>query len=376
MQGDKMFEFDAVEQVADIKVIGIGGGGSNAVNRMIDAGLPGVEFVAANTDAQALVISDAKIRIQIGDKLTKGLGAGANYEVGRKAAEEDRDKLAEAIAGADMVFITAGMGGGTGTGAAPIVAEIAKEQGSLTVAVVTKPFSFEGKKRAAVADLGIKALREKVDSLIVIPNDRLLQVTEQTTTMLDAFKLADDVLRFGVQGITDLITVPGLINLDFADVKTIMTDSGSALMGVGVATGEDRSVKAAQEAIASPLLEASINGATGVLINITGGPALGIHEINRASEIIAEAADPEAEIIFGTAIDPDMTDEIKITVIATGFHRDKKQPAQAAAVPAKRPVPLPVERMAQMKVATTPSGGSTQAQGDDLDIPSFLRRRR
>lgn len=372
-----MFEFDSVEQVADIKVVGIGGGGSNAVNRMIDSGLPGVEFVAANTDAQALVISDAKIRIQIGDKLTKGLGAGANYEVGRKAAEEDRDKLAEAIAGADMVFITAGMGGGTGTGAAPVVAELAKEQGSLTVAVVTRPFTFEGKKRGMVAEHGIKALREKVDTLIIIPNDRLLQITEKSTSMLDAFKLADDVLRFGVQGITDLITVPGMINLDFADVKTIMSDSGSALMGIGRATGENRALEAAQEAIASPLLEANISGATGVLINITGGPNLGIHEINQASEVVSDAADPDAEIIFGTAINPEMEDEIKVTVIATGFHKEDK-PAKSAA--AKRPVPIPTDRMKQMKVATQPSGSGSgsgsQSQGDDLDIPSFLRRRR
>ncbi|MBI3892947.1 MAG: cell division protein FtsZ [Candidatus Wallbacteria bacterium] len=268
-----MFEFDAVEQVADIKVIGVGGGGSNAVNRMIEAGLPGVEFIATNTDAQALVLSDAKIRIQIGDKLTKGLGAGANHEIGKKAAEEDRDKIAEALSGADMVFITSGMGGGTGTGASPIIAEVAKELGALTVAVVTKPFSFEGRKRMATAEVGIKNLKEKVDSLIIVPNDRLLQIADSDTSILEGFRKADDVLRQGVQGITDLITVPGLINLDFADVKTIMAGSGSALMGIGRASGENRAVHAAQEAISSPLLEATISGATGLLINITGGPS-------------------------------------------------------------------------------------------------------
>ncbi len=400
MSQEKMFEFDAVEQVADIKVVGVGGGGSNAVNRMIEAGLPGVEFIATNTDAQALVISDAKIRIQIGDKLTKGLGAGANHEVGKKAADEDRDKIAEAINGADMVFITAGMGGGTGTGASPVIAEVAKELGALTVAVVTKPFSFEGRKRMATAEIGIKNLREKVDSLIIIPNDRLLQVADSDTSILEGFKKADDVLRQGVQGITDLITVPGLINLDFADVKTIMAGSGSALMGIGRANGENRAVHAAQEAISSPLLEATISGATGLLINITGGPNLGILEVNQASEIIAEAADPDAEIIFGTAINQDMKDEIKVVVIATGFNKEREfgggrqirsvtpaaglsdspsgysgggnhsggnnsngNPAQVHSI---RPA-----QADQMKPATMASPTS-----DDLDIPSFLRKRR
>ena len=413
-----MFEFDAVENMADIKVIGVGGGGSNAVNRMIDVGLPGVEFIAANTDAQALVTSDAKIRIQIGDKLTKGLGAGADHEAGRKAAEEDREKIQEVLEGADMVFITAGMGGGTGTGAAPVVANIAKELGALTVAVVTKPFTFEGRARTASAEIGIQNLQEHVDSLIVIPNDRLLQVSDANTTMLDAFRLADDVLRHGVQGITDLITVPGLINLDFADVKTIMSHSGSALMGIGHATGEGRAVKAAQEAIANPLLEATISGATGVLVNVTGGNAMGILEINQALEIIHDAADPNAEVIFGTAVNPEMQDEMKITVIATGFTKEaapakraqqrsstrpqpaaRQQPA-ARAANGGEPPPSPSglrtvagggdggKRSGAPTGVTAPSGptGPTKPRGeepsisalgtDDYDIPSFLRRRR
>jgi len=381
-----MFEFDAVEQVANIKVVGVGGGGSNAVNRMIDAGLPGVEFIACNTDAQALVISDAKIRIQIGGKLTKGLGAGANCEIGEKAAEEDRDKLAEAVEGADMVFITAGMGGGTGTGAAPVLAEIAREQGALTVAIVTKPFMFEGRRRGMVAEHGIKKLKEKVDTLIIIPNDRLLQIADSNTSMVEAFRLADDVLRQGVQGITDLITVPGLINLDFADVKTIMQSSGSALMGIGRGQGDERAVTAARGAISSPLLEATINGATGVLINITGGQDLGILEVNQAAELISEAADPDAEIIFGTAISPEMKDEVKITVIATGFDRERAgSSAGVAAVPPRR-VPagapnLSKDKLGQMKAVAPPPGTTAPAAGegqheDDLDIPSFLRRRR
>ena len=376
-----MFEFDAVEQVANIKVVGVGGGGSNAVNRMIDAGLPGVEFIACNTDAQALVISDAKIRIQIGDKLTKGLGAGANCEIGEKAAEEDRDKLAESVEGADMVFITAGMGGGTGTGAAPVLAEIAREQGALTVAIVTKPFAFEGRRRGMVAEHGIKKLKEKVDTLIVIPNDRLLQIADANTSMVEAFRLADDVLRHGVQGITDLITVPGLINLDFADVKTIMQSSGSALMGIGRGTGDDRSTTAAQSAISSPLLEATINGATGVLINITGGQDLGILEVNQAAEIISDAADQDAEIIFGTAINPEMKDEVKITVIATGFDRERSSSMPGVAQQRRAPVAaLSKDKLGQMKAAAPPPGTTAPAtpdnQEDDLDIPSFLRRRR
>ena len=381
-QEESMFEFDAVEQVANIKVVGVGGGGSNAVNRMIDAGLPGVEFIACNTDAQALVISDAKIRIQIGDKLTKGLGAGANCEIGERAADEDRDKLAESVEGADMVFITAGMGGGTGTGAAPVLAEIAREQGALTVAIVTKPFTFEGRRRAMVSEHGISKLKEKVDTLIVIPNDRLLQIADTNTSMVEAFQLADDVLRHGVQGITDLITVPGLINLDFADVKTIMQSSGSALMGIGSGTGEERAVTAAQAAISSPLLEATINGATGVLINITGGQQLGILEVNQAAELISEAADTEAEIIFGTAINPEMSDEVKITVIATGFERERANSLSGAKAQRRdsKSASLSKDKLGQMKAAAPPPGTSAPAasddQEDDLDIPSFLRRRR
>ncbi|HAN86087.1 MAG: cell division protein FtsZ [Bacillota bacterium] len=350
-----MFELELeVDHLANIKVIGVGGGGSNAINRMIGAGLKGVEFVALNTDAQALRMSNASQKIQIGEKLTKGLGAGANPEIGKKAAEESRDMLSETMDGADMVFITCGMGGGTGTGAAPIIAEIAKELGALTVGVVTKPFSFEGRRRMAQADQGIDALREEVDTLIVIPNDRLLQVAEAQTSILDAFRIADDVLRQGVQGISDLITVPGLINLDFADVRTIMTDAGSALMGIGVASGENRALEAARSATASPLLEASIHGAKGVLMNITGSSNMGLFEVNEAAETVADAADPDALVIFGAVIDDSMGDEIKVTVIATGFD----------AIQADQPVRTRVDRV-QIK----PLAGS-----NDLDIPPFLRR--
>ena len=352
-----MFELELeVDQLANIKVVGVGGGGSNAINRMISAGLKGVEFVALNTDAQALRMSNAPRKIQIGEKLTKGLGAGANPEIGKKAAEESRDLLAETLDGADMVFITCGMGGGTGTGAAPVIAEIAKEQGALTVGVVTKPFSFEGRRRMAQADHGTEELKDKVDTLIVIPNDRLLQVAESQTSMLDAFRIADDVLRQGVQGISDLITVPGLINLDFADVRTIMTDAGSALMGIGIASGENRAAEAARSATASPLLEASINGAKGVLMNITGSSNMGLFEVNEAAEIVSEAADPDALVIFGAVIDDSMGDELKVTVIATGF--DVQQ--------AEQPVKARTDRV-QIK----PLAGS-----DDLDIPPFLRRAR
>jgi cell division protein FtsZ len=350
-----VFELELeVDHLANIKVIGVGGGGSNAINRMIGAGLKGVEFVALNTDAQALRMSNASQKIQIGEKLTKGLGAGANPEIGKKAAEESRDMLSETMDGADVVFITCGMGGGTGTGAAPIIAEIAKELGALTVGVVTKPFSFEGRRRMAQADQGIDALREEVDTLIVIPNDRLLQVAEAQTSILDAFRIADDVLRQGVQGISDLITVPGLINLDFADVRTIMTDAGSALMGIGVASGENRALEAARSATASPLLEASIHGAKGVLMNITGSSNMGLFEVNEAAETVADAADPDALVIFGAVIDDSMGDEIKVTVIATGFD----------AIQADQPVRTRVDRV-QIK----PLAGS-----NDLDIPPFLRR--
>jgi cell division protein FtsZ len=304
---------------ANLKVVGVGGGGSNAVNRMVEAGIRGVDFIAINTDAQALNLSKAEHQIQIGTTLTRGLGAGANPEVGEKAAEESREEILEQLKGADMVFITAGMGGGTGTGAAPIVAQTAKEVGALTVGVVTKPFSFEGRRRMNVALKGIENLKANVDTLIVIPNDRLLQVAEKNTTIVEAFRIADDVLRHGVQGISDLVLVPGLINLDFADVRTIMMDTGSALMGIGLSHGEDRAVEAARQAISSPLLEQGIEGAKGVLMNITGGPDLGLFEVDAATEIVMEAADPDANIIWGAVIDNDFEDTIQVTVIATGF---------------------------------------------------------
>ncbi|MEG6616438.1 cell division protein FtsZ [Peptococcaceae bacterium 1198_IL3148] len=346
------FELD-YKQFANIKVIGVGGGGNNAVNRMIEAGLKGVEFISINTDAQSLHLSQCTTKIQIGAKLTKGLGAGANPEIGKKAAEESKEEILDSLKGADMVFVTAGMGGGTGTGAAPVVAEIAKEIGALTVGVVTKPFTFEGRKRLTQADGGINELKSKVDTLITIPNDRLLQVIDKNTSIIEAFRIADDVLRQGVQGISDLIAVPGLINLDFADVKTIMKDTGSALMGIGSCAGENRAVESAKAAISSPLLETSIEGARGVLLNITGGSSLGLFEVNEAAEIIAQAADPEANIIFGAVIDESMGEEVRVTVIATGFdHRPSKK---------ERP--------------KTDMDIKPFANHDDLDIPAFLRRR-
>ena len=315
-----MHENEINNYLAVIKVVGVGGGGTNAVNRMIEEGIRGVEFVAINTDAQALAISDADIKVHIGTDLTRGLGAGANPEVGRKAAEESRDDIAEALAGADMVFITCGEGGGTGTGAAPIVADIAlNDVGALTVAVVTKPFTFEGRKRKASAEEGIKTLAESVDTMIVIPNDRLLDIAEKKTTMLEAFTIADGVLSQGTQGITDLITVPGVINLDFADVKTIMKQAGTAMMGIGVSSGDTRAVDAAQQAISSRLLESSIDGATRVLLSIAGSKDLGIQEINDAADLVANAVDPDANIIFGTVVDESLGDQVRITVIATGF---------------------------------------------------------
>ncbi|GAB1353222.1 MAG TPA: cell division protein FtsZ [Candidatus Rifleibacterium sp.] len=361
---------------AEIKVIGVGGGGSNAVNRMIEAGLSGVEFITANTDAQALTRSNAKIKIQLGDKLTKGLGAGANYEIGKKAAEDDREALAEVLEGADMVFIAAGMGGGTGTGAAPVVAEVAREIGALTVAVVTKPFAFEGKKRASAAEIGIKNLRSCVDAIIVVPNDKLLQISKENVTMLQAFGYADDVLRQGVQGISDLIVVPGEINTDFADVKTIMSQAGSALMGVGTAEGENRAVTAAQMAIASPLLESSIQGAKGVLLNITAGSDLGIHEVQNACSIIQEVVDPDANIIFGTAVNDAMGGAIRITVIATGFGEEIK-----SGIDAKKRIlddirtvrPIQETYVPQQQVVNAPPTYNTS---DEREIPTFLRKRR
>lgn len=375
-----VFDFNqAAAENAEIKVIGVGGGGSNAVNRMIEANLTGVEFIAANTDAQALTNSNAKIKIQLGDKLTKGLGAGANYEIGKKAAEEDRDHIAEVLEGADMVFITAGMGGGTGTGAAPIVAEVAREVGALTVAVVTKPFVFEGRKRANAAELGIKNLKDRVDAIIVIPNDKLLQISQENVTMLEAFGFADDILRQGVQGISDLITVPGLINTDFADVKTIMSLAGSALMGIGTASGENRAVTAAQMAISSPLLESSIEGAKGVLLNITAGPDLGIHEVHKACSIVQEVVDPDANIIFGHAVNEDMGDTLKITVIATGFgeevrsNADPKRRIMEELRTVNRPQIIEVPQMPQQQVV---NGMPSYNSSDEKEIPAFLRKRR
>src|SRR5213078_1840092 len=311
--------------LALIKVVGVGGGGSNAVNRMVDAGLSGVEFVAVNTDAQALLMCDADVKMPIGSDVTRGLGAGADPAIGKAAAEESRDELKEALKGADMIFVTAGEGGGTGTGAAPTVARLAQELGALCVGVVTKPFSFEGRRRAEVASLGVEELRDHVDTLIVIENDRLLQVVEKRTSIVDAFKMADDVLRQGVQGITDLITIPGLVNLDFADVRTIMRDAGSALMGIGAASGENRAAEAARGAVSSPLLESSIEGATGILLNVTAGPDVGLFEVNEAAEVVTAAADPNAMVIFGAVIDSSMGDEVRVTVIATGFGQQRRR---------------------------------------------------
>lgn len=379
-----VFDFNTtVDNSAEIKVIGVGGGGCNAVSRMVEAGLSGVEFIVANTDAQCLSGSPAKMKIQIGDKLTKGLGAGANYEIGKKAAEEDRDKISQALDGADMVFITAGMGGGTGTGAAPIVAEVAKELGALTVAVVTRPFTFEGRKRANAADLGIKNLRERVDAIIVVPNDKLIDIAGDNLSLIESFRFADNVLLQGVQGISDLIVMPGTINIDFADVKTIMSTAGSALMGIGISEGENRAVTAAQQAISSPLLESSIQGARGVLLNITAGSDVGLGEVNKACSIIQEAVDPDANIIFGTAINEEMGDKIKITVIATGFGEEaraaldpKKRIIEELRTVTNRPIEqpqIPVQQPAQQVVNGT---YGSQSIADSREIPAFLRKRR
>ncbi|WP_068922702.1 cell division protein FtsZ [Planobispora rosea] len=332
--------------LAVIKVVGIGGGGVNAVNRMIEEGLKGVEFIAINTDAQALLMSDADVKLDVGRELTRGLGAGANPEVGRKAAEDHREEIEEVIKGADMVFVTAGEGGGTGTGGAPVVANIARSLGALTIGVVTRPFSFEGRRRAMQAEAGIETLRAEVDTLIVIPNDRLLSISDRQVSVLDAFKAADQVLLSGVQGITDLITTPGLINLDFADVKSVMSDAGSALMGIGHARGDDRSVAAAEMAVSSPLLEASIDGAHGVLLSIAGGSDLGLFEINEAAQLVSNAAAPDANIIFGTVIDDALGDEVRVTVIAAGFdevptNTKATAPQTATRTPAARPAPPP-----------------------------------
>jgi cell division protein FtsZ len=356
------------ENFALIRVIGVGGGGSNAVNRMIRAEMMGVEFIAVNTDAQALLQSDAPHKIRIGDKLTRGLGAGGDPGLGQRAAEEDSEKIAEALRDSDMVFITAGMGGGTGSGAAPIIAEIARDVGALSIGVVTKPFSFEGARRRLNAEKASEQLRDKVDTLITIPNDRLKDVVEKNTSIVDAFRVVDDVLRQGVQGISDLITVPGLINLDFADVRAIMKDAGSALMGIGRGSGETRAADAARQAIASPLLEINIAGAQGVLFNITGGPSLGLFEVDEAAQIIKETADPEANIIFGTVIDERMGDEVTITVIATGFDMSRKREAhrQAAHAEAGSSIRQPGERnfvreLEEQRAAVSTGSGGTSA---------------
>lgn len=401
----------SVEAFARIKVIGVGGGGCNAINRMILEGIQGVEFMAVNTDAQALLLSKASVKVRIGEKLTRGLGAGGNPEVGRKSAEESAEDLYNALRGSDMVFVTAGLGGGTGTGAAPVVAQIAKEVGALTIGVVTRPFTFEGAKRMVSAEAGMDALKEHADTLIVIPNDRLLQIVDKKASLQDSFKLADDVLRQGIQGISELITVPGLINLDFADVKTIMSEGGAALMAVGKASGEDRARIAAEQAISSQLLDITIDGARGVLFNVTGGPNMTLYEVNQAAALIRETSHPDVNMIFGAVIDPNMGDEIRITVIATGFERagiprrmmerptsanigrivsEQHQRPVAASVPA---TPRPVERES-VPVSSTPAPAPTPAPvqtpppahtpefkpqtnyQEDLDIPTFLRNRR
>lgn len=377
--------------LAVIKVVGVGGGGVNAVNRMIELGLRGVEFIAVNTDAQALLMSDADVKLDVGRELTRGLGAGADPEVGRRAAEDHAEEIEEALAGADMVFVTAGEGGGTGTGGAPVVARIAKSIGALTIGVVTRPFSFEGRRRQSQAEAGVNKLKEEVDTLIVVPNDRLLEISDRGISMIEAFATADQVLLAGVQGITDLITTPGLINLDFADVKSVMQGAGSALMGIGSARGADRAIKAAELAVESPLLEASIEGAHGVLLSIQGGSNLGIFEINDAAQLVKEAAHPEANIIFGTVIDDTLGDEVRVTVIAAGFDGGEPQ-ARIEPMTAQRPVATPVvpsvpadeaareareaadadERETVAVVSVTESYDSVYG-ADDLDIPDFLK---
>lgn len=372
----------SVESFARIKVVGVGGGGCNAVNRMIEENASGIEYIAVNTDVQALLTSHAPARVKIGEKLTRGLGAGGNPEVGQKAAEESAPELYEVLKGADMVFITAGIGGGTGTGAAPVIAQIAKESQALTIGVVTKPFTFEGARRAQAAEAGIGKLKEHVDTLIVIPNDRLLQIVDKRASLTESFKVADDVLRQGIQGISELITVPGLINLDFADVKTIMSEGGAALMAIGRASGEERARAAAEEAMSSKLLDITIDGARGILFNVTGGPEMTLFEVNQAAAIIKEAAHPDVNLIFGAVIDPNMGDEIRITVIATGFERagmhrrplhralSRAERAQAAysGAPAKAAPGQPEPQMAEQAFG--------QYSGDDLDIPAFLRKAR
>jgi cell division protein FtsZ len=372
--------------LAVIKVVGVGGGGVNAVNRMIDRGLRGVEFIAINTDAQALLMSDADVKLDIGRELTRGLGAGADPEIGRRAAEDHAEEIEQALSGADMVFVTAGEGGGTGTGGAPVVARIAKSLDALTVGIVTKPFSFEGKRRQAQAEEGVKALKEEVDTLIVVPNDRLLEISDRSISMIQAFETADHILLAGVQGITDLITTPGLINLDFADVKSVMQDAGSALMGIGASRGADRAIKAAELAVASPLLETSIEGAQGVLLSIQGGSNLGLYEINDAARLVEEAVHPDANIIFGAVIDDALGDEVRVTVIAAGFdenqvHKpfvsrsDKKEDTPAAATTAEAHTDSePTEVPPITEPITSPAGfDMDQAEDSELDVPDFLR---
>src|SRR5215217_8034023 len=343
--------------LAVIKVVGVGGGGTNAVNRMVDAGLSGVEFIAVNTDAQALLMCDADVKIQIGTSSTRGLGAGADPAVGKAAAQESRDELKEALKGADMIFVTAGEGGGTGTGGAPIVAELSRELSALTVGVVTKPFAFEGRTRAGQAEEGIQQLRDQVDTLIIIENDRLLEVVEKKTSIMDAFRMADDVLRQGVQGITDLITIPGLVNLDFADVRTIMREAGSALMGIGQASGENRAAEAARAAVSSPLLESSVDGATGILLNISGPADVGLFEVNEAAEVVTGAADPNANVIFGAVVDESLGDEVRVTVIATGFGTRRPRRRREGLAEARVPV----------------AAMSREREPEEIEIPSFLR---
>ncbi|KPI48167.1 MULTISPECIES: cell division protein FtsZ [unclassified Clostridioides] len=385
-----MLNFDVeLEECAQIKVIGVGGGGNNAVNRMVEAQLKGVEFISVNTDKQALYTSKAEYKVQIGEKLTRGLGAGANPEVGKRAAEESKDEIVKLLQGADMVFVTAGMGGGTGTGAAPVVAGLAKEMGILTVGVVTKPFAFEGKIRMKNAEGGIAELKSKVDTLITIPNDRLLQIVQKNTSMLDAFAVADDVLKQGIQSISDLIAVEGLINLDFADVTTIMKDKGLAHMGIGSASGETRAIDAARQAIQSPLLETSIQGAKGVLLNVTGGPNLGLFEVNEASTLVMESCDPEANVIFGASIKEDLGDEIMITVIATGFEglqsgvldldtKPKSSIRSSLNTTVKQAVKEIEEEVIVEEKIEAPKKASIIEEDDDesMEIPTFLRRRR
>ena len=365
-----------IDGTATIKVVGVGGAGTNAVNRMVESGVKGVDFIAVNTDRQALMLSKASQKIQIGEKITRGLGAGANPEIGTQAAEESKAEITEAIKGADMVFVTAGMGGGTGTGAAPIVADCAKEMGILTIGVVTKPFTFEGKKRLTQADRGIENLKSKVDALVVIPNDKLLQVIDRKTSIVEAFKMADDILRQGVQGISDLISVPGYINLDFADIKTIMTNTGMAHMGIGRASGENRAEDAAKQAIQSPLLETSIEGARGVIINITGSKNVGLHEVNTAAELVQRSVDPEANIIYGQAIDETLDEDIVITVIATGFEKMDDTTASILKQLDEQPIWSSKKESVRRNDDIPSSRERESSSVADLDVPTFIRNRK